>query len=54
MGFFDSGWRESTLCKITKEEIIKTNASNKKDIESNKKVKKADLPFNVTTFQSIK
>jgi hypothetical protein len=52
MRFFDSGWRESNLYKITKDEIIKTNASNNKDIESNKKVMTAYLTFNLVTFQS--
>jgi len=54
MRFFDSGWRESTLCKIAKDEIKKTNTSKNKDIESNKKFITADLPFNLITFQSIK
>jgi len=52
MRFFDCGWRESNLYKIIKDEIIKTNASNNKDIESNKKVTTADLTFNLVTFQS--
>jgi hypothetical protein len=54
MRFFGFGWRESNLCKITKDEIIKTNTSNNKDNESNKKVITADLPFNLITFQSMK
>jgi hypothetical protein len=52
MRFFDSGWRESNSCKITRDEIIKTNASNNKGIESNKKDITADLTFNLVTFQS--